>query len=105
VEFRVLSVVVPSFALLAACAVQPKAPPVEAAATEAATLQQIKDNARVVDIAAESASNVDCREVRQTGSYVMRKRCVSRAQAQAEAREAKEWYRTGGREGSVSVVK
>lgn len=102
---RALCVVAPSFALLAACAAQPESPPVLPAGADAATVQQLKDNARVVEIAPESGSNVLCKEVRQTGSYVMRKRCVSRAESQAEAREAKEWYRTGGSQGSISVVK
>ena len=51
-----------------------------------------------------SESSVVCQEVRRTGSHMVRKECRPRAESRLRSIEAREWLRSGGTEGSVSVV-
>jgi hypothetical protein len=95
----------PCIALLPACAAQPGTS--ELAATyDPTALQQIRDGARQVTVASAPVSHgtVVCREVKRTGSHMARERCVTRQQSRQESTEAKEWMRSGGQKGSVSVV-
>lgn len=92
--------------VLAACAGRQQTVTPTASYDDDESVAQIKRTAENVAVtpAPPSSSEVVCREVRITGSHLPKERCATRARSRREAQEAREWLRSGGLDGSVSVV-
>jgi len=69
----------------------------EASAEEAAS-----DSDEVV--VAQPAKNVTCRNVKATGSHMVRRVCTTAAEKEAQEESSKDWLRTRGASGGPSRV-
>lgn len=92
-------------ALLAACSFPRPLPPVDISASPSATaMPALEDVEPTVVYIVPSRTEVVCREVARTGSHIARRECFPRDASRRQSQEAREWLRSGGVEGSVSVI-
>jgi hypothetical protein len=91
------------------CAANTGAHAPEALATASALsteeVETIAERATAVTVAPTTPTDdVICRKEQITGSHRTKTVCQTQAERRAVRSEAQEWFRTGGREGSVSRV-
>ena len=104
-----------AFLLVSACAQQPisQQPPtaeLQPAVPQvllASTLEEVRVRAKQVPIQLlrVSGDDVVCRKEVRVGSHMRRERCFSRRDLDEATRNAQEWLRTSGFQGSPSVAR
>ena len=98
--------------LLAACAAQPGIPEavqlaqVDVAAQHAPeVLEEIRLNAETINLyRMPTDSDIVCQRAHRAGTHIRREICLTRAEWRRLSREAQEWMRTDGQQGSISQL-
>jgi len=104
-----------AFLFVSACAQQPtvqqpptaELQPAAPQASAAYTAEELRASAKQVGIQPPSFSGDDvvCRKETRVGTHVRRERCFRRGELGEATRNAQEWLRSGGFQGSPTVVR